>query len=695
MARIQVYEGGQVSPAQNNNERFQAQDFGPGIGRGVEQLGNTLGQAVEVADRIGQIHDEAAVKEQVNGINQWYAEAGYTGSNAYFEKKGKDALETRPMVEKGLSELVKAKRALLQNERQQYMFDQAVNPQMTDWQVAIAKHANTETLTYGANESASRAAMTAEMAGLTYLTNPEESEQHIGTMKAELASGLKLQGAGPEQIAAAQLKATSGVYHDVGMQIASSGPQGWDLAREFVKQHGGDMTTDTRQAILDKADIEQRSAEAEQRRIEAEQRRAEADARRDARDTATSAASNIDTGIPMKPDEYAAALSAARASGDQALVKRIEVGQFKNSLSLQHQNDTPYQLQQRVNDLNASIAKAGTDAKPEQVIERDHLTQLLGRSREQLKTNPMAWGAQHLGIEVPPLQLGNPDSVRQRMNVVATIAKRTGVPVSPLQPDEIAQAQGVIAHGTTQDKVGLALKLSAFGSMATDAAEQVTNNSGFINLIGLATHSNRGVAASRVNQIVTGYDVLKTKPKLIDKTMADQQFNQYVGSALQFLPKVSDGVKSNAQALMAAEANEHGWSEWNQADPRAFYRAVNSALGAYTKNGVQVGGLATFNGAVTILPENMTQPEFEDRISKSHGPEFRRAQNGEPVYANGQSPTATDIKKMQWVPSGDNIYRIGNGSEFLKTKDGHDYIIDVTKLHGFNDVLAEHGYVRR
>jgi hypothetical protein len=339
------------------------------------------------------------------------------------------------------------------------------------------------------------------------------------------------------------------------------------------------MTDDTRQAILDKADasssISSRPSSAALRRKPSRRQRGAA---RQSRQAST-AASNIDLGIPMKPDEYTAALTAARASGDEGLVKRIEVGQFKNSLSLQHQDDTPYQLQQRVNDLNASITKAGVNAKPEQVIERDHLTTMLGRSREQLKTNPMAWGAQHLGIDVPPLQLGNPDSVRQRINVVQTIAKRTGVPVSPLQPDEISQAQGVIAHGTTQDKVGLALKLSAFGSMATDAAEQVTNNSGFINLIGLATHSNRGVAASRVNQIVTGYDVLKTKPKLIDKGQAQQQFDQYVGGALQFLPQVREGVMSNAQALLASQANEHGWNEWGQVDNRAWYRSVNSALG--------------------------------------------------------------------------------------------------------------------
>jgi hypothetical protein len=303
-----------------------------------------------------------------------------------------------------------------------------------------------------------------------------------------------------------------------------------------------------------------------------------------------------------------------------------------------------------------------------------------------------------LGFTVNKLNLNDPASITERIGVANTIAKRTGE-MRVLTQDEVATTQQTLQSGTTQDKVGLALRIARLGPLALPAAEQLTNNSGFINLIGLATHSNRGVAASRVNQIVTGYDVLKTKPKLIDKDQAQQQFNQYVGGALQFLPQVSQGVYSNAQALLGAEANEHGWSEWQQMDRRAMYRAVNSALGAYTKDGKQMGGLATVNGAITVLPENMAQDEFEGRIARAHGPDFRSAQNGVPVYADGRSPTATDLKRMQWVPSSDGIYRLTDGHGFLHTKEGGFYEIDISRLHPAassisTDNLARYGYTR-
>jgi hypothetical protein len=233
------------------------------------------------------------------------------------------------------------------------------------------------------------------------------------------------------------------------------------------------------------------------------------------------------------------------------------------------------------------------------------------------------------------------------------------------------------------------------GRWLQTAAAQVTNNPAFLNLVGLASHSNRGVAMSRVNQVVAGYEALKTKPKLIDKNVAVQQFNEFTGNALQFLPSVKAGVLSNAQALLASDADEHGYSEWSDAQSR-WYAVTNSALGAYMKDGKQIGGLHQFNGGVTVLPEDMSETEFDARISRSHGPEFRKAQNGDPVYANDQSPTATDLKRMQWVPIRDGVYRITDGHGFLHTKAGDFYEVDIRKLPSDLDTqLASHGYVRR
>jgi hypothetical protein len=124
---------------------------------------------------------------------------------------------------------------------------------------------------------------------------------------------------------------------------------------------------------------------------------------------------------------------------------------------------------------------------------------------------------------------------------------------------------------------------------------------GLLHLIGLASHSNRGVAISRVSQALAGYEAMKTEGPLVNKKATPLDFNTFTGSALQFMPGARDGVYTIAKALLAEDAATHGWKDENDADDKAWYRAVNSALGAYNRGSVQYGGLAGFNGAQTIL----------------------------------------------------------------------------------------------
>jgi hypothetical protein len=677
---------------------MRAPNFGPSpIAAGLKAAGDALGKYAENQAEVDDLQDKASVKEAANALGSHYAEIGYTGQNPYFESGGKDALTRRPEIEHGLDDFIKQARSGLANDRQRQLFDEAVIPQRTAWGIQIAEHAGKEARQYDIDESTSRADVSKELAVATYVQDPTHGEQQISTGLNEIENVGKLKGWGPGQIADQKLKFTSGTYKDVGTRLAYEGADGPKLAHAIVDQHGESMTADDREAVLTHARVAQNALDAEVRRQEAEARRQQREAKQDARDRAESVYRMVTDGSVVAPETLASAMGDARTAEDPALEESLRQGGLKNNLTQQWAGASPPELQSRVNELSAEITKAGGKVKPDQIVERDHLQTLLGKSRTELHSDPLSWGAEHLGIQLSPLNLSDPASVSSRIQAATLIAKRTGTTPQPLMQDEVAASQQILNHGTVQDKVGLALRLSKLGPLALPAAEQLTNNPAYINIIGLATHSNRGVAASRVNQIVTGYDALKTKPKLVDKDQATQQFNGFVGGALQFLPQVRTGVYSNAQALLASSANEHGWNEWSDAQGD-WLPAINSALGAYNRDGKRYGGLATFNGGITVLPENMDQAEFEDRIAKSNATDFKRAHNGVPVYSNGSSPTATDIKKMQWVPSGDNTYRLSNGSEFLKTKSGEFYEIDVTKLHGSSISQANldrYGYQRR
>lgn len=697
MARVTVFEGGNIDAPQTTGARFQAQDYGPGVGEGVQRLGEAGSEVANVIDKIGQLHDEASVKEAANSVSEWYTGAGYTGPDAFYNKKGKDALLGQGAITKGLDTMLADTRKGLQNERQRSLFDDAMNPQQLEWHKQISVHALNETSTYATNEATARAGMSAELAGHTYMDNPTEGEKHLETMRAEIAAAGKLQGWGADQISEKQFKATSSIYHDIGVQLASSGPQGPDLADKFIELHKDSMTLDDSTSLAVNSRARRDAMEAEQRRLEAEQRRAENEAKRDARDRVESGLVRISSGLPLSPDEYTSIHQDAATTGDPNLLKRVEEGQFVNNLSIQHRNDTPVELQDRVNQLSAAITKAGAKADPQQILERDHLQQMFNQGSSELNSNPLAWATKHLGIQVQPLNIADPNSIQNRVDVANAVAKKTGHAPQPLQPSEIATLAPQWTRGSIEQKQALVSQIAKFGPLADAAAQQIApNDNGLHNLIGLATHQNQGVGASRVNQILTGYEAIKSMPKLVNKDQSIQQFNGYLGNALQFLPGVKEGVYTNAKALLAAEANEAGVQEWDSLDGRAWFKAVNSSLGAYTKGGEQYGGIAVVNGVPTVLPENMTQSDFESRISRSTGPQFRAAANGAPVYGNGESPTASEIKKMQWVPSGDGTYRLSDGHAFLHNQHGDFYEIDARKLPGNLDAqLASHGYVRR
>lgn len=681
MARIQVYQGGNIQRDDPRVVPIRAPDFGPGIGQGLERLGEAGSQIAETLDRTQQLHDEASAKEAANKVAQWYTAAAYTGPNALFAKEGKDALDTAPFITKGIDSEIADARKTLKSPRQIHIFDQAMAAQRLDWQTQIGHHVITETKNYASGEASSRASLSGEMAGLSYLDDPQQGEAHIATMQDEIAELGKLRGWDSAKIIFKKLKATSGVYHDIGLQIARTGEQGPDLAREFVDKHSGSMTDEDRRSVISSAEVRQNVNEEKVRRQQEEARRQKAEEEKQARLRATSAAELLSSGLPMDPQTYANAMTDAKTAEDVALIKKLQDGQLKNSTLFAHQHDTPAQLQDQVNRLSADITKSGTKADPDNIVRRDALQQLLSNSTEQLKSDGIEWASRHLGMTPPPFNPADPNSVKDRVEFVQSASRRAGVNIDPLQPSEIRPFAQVWHSGDATQKTNLVMNLANFGPLSAAAAQSIApNDNGLVHLIGLASQSNKGVAVSRVSQAMAGYEALKTEGQLVTKLASQPDFNTWTGSALQFMPGARDGVFTVAKALLAEDASQHGWADSSSADDKAWYRAINSALGAYNRGAVQFGGLAGFNGAQTVLPENMSLDDFEARVARANGNQIHTASNGTPVTANGTSLSPGALKKMHFIPVDDGVYRLELGGSFAHLANGQPFEIDIRKL---------------
>jgi hypothetical protein len=706
LAQVPVSPGQQIALRPLSGADLQPANYGAAgqaIGESAAKFGNAIGDYADVREQVQGLEDQAVVKEADNAASAHFAELGYTGADPYFNKQGKDALTARPDVEKSLNDYIDTAREGLSNERQRNLFDRSVRPQQTEWLTQIATHSLKETGTYEADQSKARIAQTGELARLTYQQDPKQGEQSIASALTEFDQLGAKNGWSREQTDGEKLKFTSGVYKDIGAETAlTQGMQGVALARAFVEAHKASMTSDDRDAVLSRATIQENALNAQARQQEAEINHLANEARHDARDRVETGLQTIDTGLPLDAKTYAALHDDAVSVGDPNLVKRVEQGQFKNNLTIQHQNDTPVQLQNRVNELSADITKGGAKADPSQIIERDHLQQMLGATSSQLNTDPISWLAKARGVPITPLNLDDPTSIKNRVSAASMIPSLTGHAPAVFTPTETFPLAQQWHGGDAKQKTNLVIQLSRFGPLAAVAAQQVApNDNGLVNLVALASHSNKGVGLSRVTQAMAGYEAMKTESQLVAKTATESDFSNWTGSALQFMPGAADGVFTTAKALLAADAAQHGWSkDTNPPDDKAWYRAVNSALGAYNRGGVQLGGLAGVNGAQTVLPENMSLDDFETRISRASDQQFRRAGNGQPVLGNGSALTAGDLKKMHFIPVREGVYRLESGGAFAHNSDGKPFEVDVRKLattpgaSAFNAELAVHGYAR-
>jgi hypothetical protein len=137
MPRVPVAEN-TVGFAGGVSARVDAPNMGAGdemIGRSVQGLGERISDAAETMQVVAAAQDNAATKEAANGVDARANDILFTGQNAYFVKRGKEALDARPDTEKQLDSIVTEARSSLQTPRQQELFDEKVREQRLNWGV--------------------------------------------------------------------------------------------------------------------------------------------------------------------------------------------------------------------------------------------------------------------------------------------------------------------------------------------------------------------------------------------------------------------------------------------------------------------------------------------------------------------------------------------------------------------------------
>lgn len=427
-----------------------------------------------------------------------------------------------------------------------------------------------------------------------------------------------------------------------------------------------------------------RSAEA---RLRAEESRLRAERKLEMQeqvDAAEEVARLITDGIPVPGETIDNAIAVAKTANKDALAYRLGVGKVRNNLTVEFTPATPDELQDDIDGLSAKIAAAGDNAKPEDVIARDHLVTMRDQKDKLLKTDPLEFAARAWGTRVPDLDWSNPQSIRQRGQLAASIAQRAGLPAPmPLRQAEVEDFKETMAKGAG-GKVQVMDQLRQFGpGMASAAARQLASaDDPFTVAVALATSPFSGREVAR--DVLTGADALAANPNVFNdgnrnmrKERVDKLYGEFVTPALRLLPaELSNAVKEASVNIYAERMRRLNKGEY---DEPQWWVSVNRALGQFRDGtGTVRGGLAQHKGGLVMLPQGVSQQEFEGALANPEA--LLKSGNGQAVWDNGAAVTTSQVGKLNLVADGNGTYRLTDGDGFISVKGGGAFRLDFMKL---------------
>lgn len=266
-------------------------------------------------------------------------------------------------------------------------------------------------------------------------------------------------------------------------------------------------------------------------------------------------------------------------------------------------------------DQRAVIAdiRASATNDPADVDRLERLESMADRSAEALDTDPLSHLAALGVIDLAPVDLADPESVRARVSLANQIAldyRRTDDPAGAgaslrLFTDEEVAILSEDLQGTPDQQLALAGSLvTGFGDMAPAALAEVGAEDPLFQLAGHLVAGRGTFDAARV--------MLQGRKLIEDSTGARPNTNARNTLRARYSNAFPPGGQDRLAVLFEA-ADAHfaasGFLVDPDADPasaRAAYdRSVQAVSGGTVRNGVAYGGVQMINNRPTLLPATM------------------------------------------------------------------------------------------
>jgi len=246
LPRIPTYQPNQVGLVQTSEARFRAPDIAPsGLGRGLQDLGNTLSEFADVKDKVQAVSEDTQARSaalearsQINGVLTQYGTLA--GGNAV------DA--QRPTLEQ-LKAIRDKAAAGLGSPRMKRFFDQHFGESYADALDRVNGHALQQVQVQRKGALEAEAQDYGDQA-ITEWQNPELRGKAIAQGGMALAELGKMQGLDDSAIALNQKKYVSGIHRNtIDRMLADVNPDP-EAAMTYYRAHASEMLAGDSDSVL-------------------------------------------------------------------------------------------------------------------------------------------------------------------------------------------------------------------------------------------------------------------------------------------------------------------------------------------------------------------------------------------------------------------------------------------------------------
>lgn len=378
-------------------------------------------------------------------------------------------------------------------------------------------------------------------------------------------------------------------------------------------------------------------AESEVNRARVEAERAAAAAERDQKEQEDTALTAAGAGIAVDANQFEALAIAAEARGDTSKALDLRQAGASARVTNAYQDASPEQITARLAEIEG-VAK--WQEKPDLVFQHNALDKL----RTKRRNTP---------AEVAPPNMTDPRDIDRYVRAVEADAAERGVPATYLSADMVRDyrddlGKGPGGRGRVLDEIAL-----LGGSRAMAAARQLAPNDRVFHYAASLDGHARSLA-------LAGQEAIGANDKLAPEASARSRFREGSVALSGFGPDMERGALATARAITAEMLRQQGKTHW---DPEVFDEALHVALGGGQRGQDKVGGLGRWGGAAILLPDDMSQSEFDRQLARRSGPST--------AFSGSRELDWAEVRKMRPMAVGDGIYQwVDAYGRPLRFKDG-------------------------